>query len=346
MGLDSHKQFFRVYHNSFTSDDVFAHAANLKFSQTARGPDPRDPGRIVTVTTTTTFQMKRGVARAMAQYFMDAHLIEDAVSSPTTFFRDRGIYRITPKGLHVLERFIFKHNMNSDFLKPVLKEEPICMKLLHLERSEDDDEIIVTEDLVYSLFRPLVGREPNMAPLQQEDQAHTEARHAKKSKGLQLFQWVNSARRSSIKRPKEVTVYPYCSQADSAIEWLREFTTVSGRDEAAEMAAHLVRFELITIVENQAQKSKSKVVVVHGAPGGLAGVQAEFHTGKKAIYRITDEGCKVARWNVDLVSQLSITSRFSLDTLIDTPSPSIYQSVLTSEGDSRNSTQLTLAGTG
>ena len=46
--------------------------------------------------------------------FMDARLIENATDPVSNLLKDRGTYVLTPKGLHVLERFITKNGINSD----------------------------------------------------------------------------------------------------------------------------------------------------------------------------------------------------------------------------------------
>ncbi|KAG8891546.1 hypothetical protein FRC00_013526, partial [Tulasnella sp. 408] len=144
LDLTTHKQFFRTFTNSFTTEEAATNLSSLKFSQSTRGPDPRDPSRIVTTTTTTTFSMTRDMAKAMCQHFMDARLIENAADRNSNLFKERGIYMLTPKGLHVLERFISKNGMTADHLLKVFSSQPICLKLLHLERRGTDDEIIVS----------------------------------------------------------------------------------------------------------------------------------------------------------------------------------------------------------
>ena len=148
LNLTSNKQFFRTFPHSFTTDHAAQNLASLKFSQSNRGPDPREPSRVITTTTTTTFSMTRDMAKAMSQHFMDARLIENAADPTSNLFKDRGVYQLTPKGLHVLERFISKNGINSDHLQPVFASNPICIKLLHLERRSADDEIIVTQSVI------------------------------------------------------------------------------------------------------------------------------------------------------------------------------------------------------
>ncbi len=104
--------------------------------------------------------MTRDMAKAMSQHFMDARLIENAADPSSNLFKDRGVYVLTPKGLHVLERFISKNGINSDHLQQVFVTQPICIKLLHLERRSADDEIIVTQSVITALFRRFVGRAP------------------------------------------------------------------------------------------------------------------------------------------------------------------------------------------
>ncbi|EPT03102.1 hypothetical protein FOMPIDRAFT_1028809 [Fomitopsis schrenkii] len=220
--LTSNKQFFRTYHSSFTTDDAARNLASLKFSQSNRGPDPREPSRIVTTTTTTTFSMTREMAKAMCQQFMDARLIENAADPGSNLFKDRGVYVLTPKGLHVLERFMSKNGINGDHLAPVFASQPICMKLLHLERRSVDDEIIVSHSVITALFRRFVGRKPNYPPENVES--------------MDAFQ----------------------------------------------------------------RQEPAIIFTVRGAAGGgnssIAAI-GEFRCTAKAIYKVTEEGCRLARWD-------------------------------------------------
>jgi hypothetical protein len=255
-----------------SSDDAVAHLSNLKFAQSNRGPDPRDPSRIVTTTTTTTFSMSRDIAKAMAQHFMDARLIENAADPSINLFKDRSVYQLTPKGLHVLERFVFKNGMSQDTLHLVFQHQPICMKLLHLARRKEDDEIIASQVVVGSLFRRFVGKQPNMTnpDRQSTDQNIT---YDEKSKGMQLFEWPD---KNSGNGPRSNSQsWPHCFSAVAALEWLCDFTTVVGRDEAAEMAAHFVRFGLIALIYDRRRGNDSAVVfTVKGNPGPNAAVRS------------------------------------------------------------------------
>ncbi|KAF9649315.1 regulator of G protein signaling [Thelephora ganbajun] len=296
--LSNHKQFFRTFPNSFTTEEAAQNLASLKFSQSNRGPDPREPSRIITTTTTTTFSMTREMAKAMCQHFMDARLIENAVDPSSNLFKERGVYKLTPKGLHVLERFISKNGINADHISHVFQTQPICMKLLHLERRSVDDEIIVSQAVITALFRRFVGRQPNYPPenLQSLDPYQT---YQERSKGLALMDVTE--RTQPIMGRATTTVQKYCFAAVAALEWLCDFTSVIGREEAAEMAAQFVRFGLITLVSDKRRNNDSAIIfTVRGsAPAGSSiGQHGEFRCTAKAIYRITDEGRRLARWDV------------------------------------------------
>ena len=61
----------------------------------------------------------------------------------------------------------------------------------------------------------------------------------------------------------------HCFAAVTALEWLCDFTSVIGREEAAEMAAQFVRFGLITLVSDKRKNNDSAIIfTVRGAAGG------------------------------------------------------------------------------
>ncbi|KAF8900026.1 regulator of G protein signaling domain-containing protein [Mucidula mucida] len=295
--LSTHKQFFRTFPNSFSTDEAAQNLASLKFSQSNRGPDPREPSRVVTTTTTTTFSMTRDMAKAMSQHFMDARLIENAADPSSNLFKDRGVYVLTPKGLHVLERFISKNGINSDHLQQVFVTQPICIKLLHLERRSADDEIIVTQSVITALFRRFVGRSPNY-PSSSQPITDPFQRYNERSKGVALM---DVTERAQPLQGKPQQVHKCAFAAVTALEWLCDFTSVVGREEAAEMAAQFVRFGLISLVSDKRKNNDSAIIfTVRGStPGGNSPVaqQGEFRCTAKAIYKITDEGRRLAHWD-------------------------------------------------
>ncbi|EJU06190.1 hypothetical protein DACRYDRAFT_19463 [Dacryopinax primogenitus] len=297
LDLTTHRQFFRQIPNSFTTDEACANLANLKFSQSTRGPDPKDPTRIVTTTTTTTFSMSREMAKSMCQHFMDARLIENAGDRQSNIFKDRGTYQVTPKGLHILERFITKNGMTADHLVKVFATQPICMKLLHLERRAEDDDIIISQTPIVDLFRRFAGRQPNYPTTSETNMPPDPAQeHHERAKGI--FLQDVTERVDGQKGPQ---LFRYCFYSPAALDWLCDFSSIVARDEAAELMAHFVRYQLIQYVTDHSSRREDTISFeVKGGPGTSirALPKAEFICNPKTLYRLTDEGQRTARWNV------------------------------------------------
>lgn len=210
---------------------------------------------------------------------MDARLIENASDPQSNLFKDRGVYQLTPKGLHVLERFMSKNGINSDIFQPVFVSQPICIKLLHLERRSSDDEIIVTQPVIIALFRRFVGRAPNSPP-PSDKPLDAFQQYDERAKGISVNE---IAERAQPLVGKPAQVHRYCFAAVTALEWLCDFSTVVGREEAAEMAAQFVRFGLITLVSDKRRNNDSAIIfTVRGITSNNSTVSVSL-----AIFRVS-----------------------------------------------------------
>lgn len=304
LNLTSNTRFFRSYHNTFTTDDAAANLSSLRFSQSNRSSDPNDPQRIITTTTTTTFTMTREIAKGICQQFMDARLIENATDPTSTTFKDRGIYSITPKGLHVLERFITKNGIAADHLVRVFQTQPICMRLLHLERRSTDDEIIVTRPVLEVVFKRFVGsRNANYVIDPMEAQRAFNAGQVRayqenvrpphnfeRGAGAEMQDVVEKNRLGQLAITKMVF------SSAGAIDWLCDHSTCCCRDEAAEVLAHFVRYGFITLHFDRARADGGHSSSVGSKSSGQA-AEAEFRWGPKVTYRVTEEGRRLANWD-------------------------------------------------
>lgn len=241
--------------------------------------------------------MTREMARGIGQHFVDAHLIECATDLGSSNFRDRGIYMITSKGLHILERFITKNGIASDHLLSVFSSQPICMKLLHLERRQQDDEILVTKNIFEVLFKRFVGKSPNITRLSDEV-LYEQYFYRSHNKGAPP----QDAPDRTLGIVVRVKDREFQFNAMMAIDWLLDFTTVIGIEEASEVLAHFVRYGFIQLVNDRTRARDHSVVVTvrDGGAGGGAGalmVEGEYRASEKATYCITKLGQEVARWN-------------------------------------------------
>lgn len=298
LDLSDRTRFFRTYPNAFTTDDAATNLSSLRFSQSNRTSDPNDPQRIVTTTTTTTFSMSRDIAKGICQHFMDARLIMNAVDPSSSTFKDRGIYQITPKGLHVLERFITKNGISADHLVTVFTTQPICMKLLHLERRLADDEIHVTRSVIEVVFRRFAGgRHPNYVSDPHDGRPGTPiaprpfVENLRPSDNYDRGGGVELQDVTEKSKTGQMVVVKQVFASLQGVDWLVDYSTCCCREEATELLAHFVRYNLITMF---ADKSKTGDRVAAAEVRGSNSAEAEFRFGPRVLYRITEDGRRVA----------------------------------------------------
>ncbi|GAA5901945.1 hypothetical protein JCM5296_006309 [Sporobolomyces johnsonii] len=296
LDLSDRTRFFRTYPNAFTTDDAAANLASLRFSQSNRTSDPNDPQRIVTTTTTTTFSMSREIAKGICQHFMDARLIENAADPTSINFKDRGIYQITPKGLHILERFITKNGISADHLIPVFTTQPICMKLLHLERRQSDDEIHISRSVIDVVFRRFAGgRHPNYVADVHDGRGPAIARpFLENVRVADSFDRGNGIELQDVTEKTKtgtVVVVKHVFSSVGAIDWLLDYSTCCCREEAGELMAHMVRYGLVALYVD---RSRTGDRVTISEVQGSTGQTAEYRHGPRVLYRVTDEGRRLA----------------------------------------------------
>jgi hypothetical protein len=99
--LSAHRVRLTKVEYTFLSEDAINNLGSLKFSQSNRMPDPKDPSRIVTTTTTTTFSMAKDMARSICQRFLEARFIESADGKYQQVYTMKGsVWQLTPKGIY------------------------------------------------------------------------------------------------------------------------------------------------------------------------------------------------------------------------------------------------------
>lgn len=157
--FDTHRYLFRNYHNSFTSEDAIQSLESIRYTQSVRVPDPSDPQKMVTTRTTTTFNMARDMAKALCQQFLWARLMECAVDTQTRSFRDRNIWQLTPKGLHIVEEFCVSSGVDTSAMAKYfgnIKQ----IRPLRISRTIDDDQIVLGRAAVANIFRVMIRTLP------------------------------------------------------------------------------------------------------------------------------------------------------------------------------------------
>ncbi|TGZ81528.1 RGS-domain-containing protein [Ascodesmis nigricans] len=161
--LTTHRIRFKTYPFTFTSDEAINNLGSLKFSQSNRMPDPKDSSRIVTTTTTTTFSMAKEMARSVCQRFMDARFIELADGKAIPMFPLKGsLWQLTPKGIHILERFCQRNGIQQEHVLKLLHSPFNTMRLVILERDVKTDKLCHDKTSTEVLFRRFAGVTPNI----------------------------------------------------------------------------------------------------------------------------------------------------------------------------------------
>jgi len=86
--------------------------------------------------------MAREMARSVCQRFLDARLIESADGKQAKEFTMKGsVWQLTPKGIHVLERFCSKNGIQQKHVTELVNSPRNTMQLVILERDFATDKI-------------------------------------------------------------------------------------------------------------------------------------------------------------------------------------------------------------
>jgi hypothetical protein len=147
------------------------------------------------------------------------------------------------------------------------------MKLLHLERRTQDDEILVTKNVFEVLFRRFIGREPNVSRLSDEELMSLYYARPPKLPPGEKFNRTEGLIVRKVDEPGPGGKSQYHFSALSAVNWLIDFTTVVGEDEGAEVLGQFVRYGYICLVSDKTRNTEGALIVKvrAGGAGGGAG---------------------------------------------------------------------------
>jgi len=262
--LTPHRVRFRMIDYTFTSDEAITNLGSLKFSQSNRMPDPKDASRVVTTTTTTTFSMAKEMARSVCQKFLEAKFIE-SVEGKLDFQNKGSVWQLTPKGIHILERFCARNGIQSAHVKAVVESNRNPHQLVILERSTETDKLHNDEQTVEIIFRRFVGNSAN------ESQSDSDSIHE--------FAKCDVGVRTIKHKPTQTRPYEHTFNGRNAAEWLMDCSTMVDRREAVEIGSMFLQLGLIAPVD--ARNSAEK-----------------FQPLKQVQYYITQHGERVAGWTL------------------------------------------------
>ncbi|PWW74660.1 RGS-domain-containing protein [Tuber magnatum] len=273
--LSSHRIRFRTYSFTFTSEEAINNLGSLKFSQSNRMPDPNDHTRIVTTTTTTTFSMAKEMARSVCQRFMDARFIELADGKSTTFFPPKGsLWQLTPKGIHVLERFCQRNGIQQDHVIKLLQSSYNTMRLVVLERDSVTDRLSQDKITTEVIFRRFAGATPNIKANVSLSDSDSVSEYYDGMTGVKLAE----TRKVGDKLVRSSFT------GKCAVDWLLDCCTTVERSETHEILNLFIQYGLIqSVFEDKAYVQSNPKAKV-------------FQPTKTAIYIFTDKGKRVSGW--------------------------------------------------
>ncbi|KAF3767602.1 hypothetical protein M406DRAFT_61450 [Cryphonectria parasitica EP155] len=266
--LSAHRVRLTKVEHTFLSEDAINNLGSLKFSQSNRMPDPKDPSRIVTTTTTTTFSMAKDMARSICQRFLEARLIESADGKLQQVYTMKGsVWQLTPKGIAILDQFCSKNGIQQKQVAELIG--PALTQLVSLERESSTDKLQTDRATMEVVFRRFTGL-----------------------KGLNIKSNVNAADSESlsdysdgltgVKMAAERKIggktYKETFTGKAATDWLMDCSTTVDRRETVEIASYFVEFGLMECVQQDRAYTAQY-------PGSQL-----FQPTKHSIYQITPNG--------------------------------------------------------
>ncbi|KAL4897906.1 regulator of G protein signaling domain-containing protein [Aspergillus ambiguus] len=274
--LDSHRVRFTKYDHTFTSEEAINNLGSLKFSQSNRMPDPKDPSRIVTTTTTTTFSMAKEMARSVCQRFVDARFIESVDGKGAQQFPLKGaLYQLTPKGINILQRFCQRNGITARHVIDVLESPRNTMQLVNLERDTETDKLSHDRATIEVIFRRFAGQDgPNVKSSISTSDSDSLSDYSNGLVGVKMAK----------ERKVNEKIVSNTFTGKAAVDWLMDCSTTIERRETVLIAELFVKYGLITMLQEDKMMPMPDNSIV------------AFQPSKNAIYGITDRGQRVCGW--------------------------------------------------
>ncbi|KAL2159000.1 hypothetical protein VTH06DRAFT_3031 [Thermothelomyces fergusii] len=274
--LSAHRVRLTKVEHTFLSEDAINNLGSLKFSQSNRMPDPKDPSRIVTTTTTTTFSMAKDMARSICQRFLEARFIESADGRYQQVYAMKGVvWQLTPKGICILDRFCSRNGIQQKQVAELIGSS--LPQLVTLERDGQTDKLLTDRGTIEVIFRRFIG-----------------------TNGFNIKSSVSSADSDSLsdyrdgltgvkmaaERKINGKTYKDTFTGKAASDWLLDCSTTVDKRETYEIASLFVEYELMEAVQ------QDRAYIMQHPSATL------FQPTKHAIYQVTAKGRDLANGNL------------------------------------------------
>jgi hypothetical protein len=266
--LSAHRVRLTRVEHTFLSEDAINNLGSLKFSQSNRMPDPKDPSRIVTTTTTTTFSMAKDMARSICQRFVDARFIESADGKMQATYTMKGsVWQLTCKGVAVLDRFCSRNGIQQRQIGDLIATG--VTQLCTLERDSTTDKLVMDRGTMEVVFRRMMGLNGlNIKPSANIADSESLGDYRDGLTGVKIA----SERKINGKTYKDTFTGRTC------VDWLMDCCTTVERRETYEMGSLFVEYGLMECL----QPDRAYMATSPSA--------AMFQPTKNAIYTLTANG--------------------------------------------------------
>ncbi|EEQ85541.2 developmental regulator FlbA [Blastomyces dermatitidis ER-3] len=263
--IERHREHFSKFDHTFTSEEAINNLGSLKFSQSNRMPDPKDPSRIVTTTTTTTFSMAKEMARSVCQRRKDKSSIpSQGRAFPIDTQGHQHPAAILPKKRDHCETHHGRARIPSKYYAAS-----------NTERENTTDQISHDRATIEVIFRRFAGQDgPNLKPSVSTSDSDSVSDYTNGLVGVKMAK--------ERKIGDKVIQNTFTGKA--AVDWLMDCCTTTDRRETFEIATMFVKHGLIHSV------FEDKNFAQHNPEA------AAFQPTKYSIYALTERGQRVCGW--------------------------------------------------
>lgn len=234
-------------------------------------PDPKDPSRIVTTTTTTTFSMAKDMARAICQRFLEARFIESADGRLQQIYSPKGsVWQLTSKGITILDRFCARNGIQQKHVQDLIGNNGT--QLVILERNFNTDKLVSDRTTIEVIFRRFIGTHGlNIKSSTSSADSDSLSDYRDGLTGVKMA----SERKVNGKTFKDTFT------GKAACDWLMDCCTTVDRREPIEIAGLFVQFDLMeTIVQDRAYMAQYPAAT-------------QFQPTKHSIYQLSSRGKEI-----------------------------------------------------
>jgi hypothetical protein len=220
--------------------------------------------------------MAREMARSVCQRFLDARFIESADGKQSKEFTMKGsVWQLTPKGIHVLERFCSKNGIQQKHVTELVNSPRNTMQLVILERDSATDKLSSDRSTIEVIFRRFVGQNgPNIKNSTSSADSDSLSEYKDGIAGVRM------ANERKVGSPPRTVYQTFTGKA--ATDWLMDCCTTVDKRETTEIASLFLDQELIWCVQSDraylAQFGQDKER------------EAKFQPTKNAIYQLSQKG--------------------------------------------------------